>query len=256
MSLSNGDSASLVTGRVILGPGGGGEAETTLSAMEARRSPMHFEEVENQFWERVRDKAKAKASKIMADAMAEAERIKAKAHEDGYAAGVAAAEQQVQNDLTQMSNTLAQVLESVAAERGTLAASYRQDFVTLIKLAVERTVGATIDARREEILGSLLTEALDLIDAKDCLTLTVHPDDEPLIRELMARAGSERPGLEHFQVRVNAALVPGSVSLECRDGLVDNSIADRFASIETIFARLAAGDAGDAGDAGESDGAA
>jgi len=242
MSLSDADASTLLTGRVILGSGHGGEAETTLAELEARRSPMHFEEVENQFWERVRDKAKAKASKIMADAMAEGERIKAKAHEDGYAAGVAAAEKQVQSDLAQMSATLGKILESVAAERGKLAASYRQDFVTLLKLAVERTVGAAVDARREEILASLLNEALDLIDAKDCLTLTVHPDDEPLIRELMARAGSERPGLEHFQVRVNAALVPGSVSLECRDGLVDNSIADRFAAVENIFANLAAGD--------------
>ena len=57
----------------------------------------------------------------------------------------------------------------------------------------------------------------------------------------MTRAGSERPGLEHFQVRVNAALLPGSVSLESRDGLIDNSIADRFATVETIFAKLSAG---------------
>jgi len=83
MSLSDGGAPTILTGRVILGSGQGGEAETTISELEARRSPMHFEEVEQQFWERVRDKATAKASKIMADAMAEAERIKAKAQEDG-----------------------------------------------------------------------------------------------------------------------------------------------------------------------------
>jgi len=241
MSLSDGGAPTILTGRVILGSGQGGEAETTISELEARRSPMHFEEVEQQFWERVRDKATAKASKIMADAMAEAERIKAKAQEDGYAAGVAAAEKQIQTELSQMADSLAKVLESVAVERKNLWASYRQDFVTLLRLAVERTVGVTIDARREEILGSLLNEALDLVDAKDSLTLTVHPDDEGLVRELMTRAGSERPGLEHFQVRVNAALLPGSVSLESRDGLIDNSIADRFATVETIFAKLSAG---------------
>lgn len=242
MSLSDGDTATVLTGRVILGSGQGGEAETTISELESRRSPMHFEEVEQQFWERVRDKAKAKASEIITQAMAEGERIKAKAQEDGYAAGVAAAENQIQTELAQMSATLTKVLESVAVERKTLWADYRQDFVTLLKLAAERTISVSIDARRQEILASLLNESLDLIDAKDCLTLTVHPDDEPFLRELMARAGTERPGLEHFQVRTNPALLPGSVSLECADGLVDNSIADRFASVETIFANLAAGD--------------
>lgn len=242
MSLSDGDTATVLTGRVILGAGQGGEAETTISELESRRSPMHFEEVEQQFWERVRGKATAKASEIMNQAMAEGERIKAKAHEDGYAAGVAAAENQIQTELAQMSATLAKVLESVAVERKNLWASYRQDFVTLLKLAVERTIGVSIDARRQEILASLLTEALDMVDAKDRLTLTVHPDDESLLRELMNRAGSERPGLDHFQVRSDAALLPGSVSLECADGLVDNSIADRFAAVETIFANLAAGD--------------
>lgn len=241
MSLSDTEESTLLTGRVILGPGGTGESETTIAELENRRAPMHFEEVESQFWERVRGKATAKASEIMTQAMAEAERLKAKAHEDGYAAGVAAAESQVQAELAQMSATLANVLESVAVERKNLWAGYRQDFVTLLKLAVERTVSATIDARRQEILDSLLGEALDLIDAKDELTLTIHPDDEPLLRELMARAAGERTGLARFQVRVNAALIPGSVSLESRDGMVDNSIADRFAEVETIFAQLAAG---------------
>ena len=49
MSLSDGNAAGVLTGRVILGPGGGGEAETTVSELESRRSPLHFEEVEAQF---------------------------------------------------------------------------------------------------------------------------------------------------------------------------------------------------------------
>jgi flagellar assembly protein FliH len=240
MSLSDAGETGVLTGRVILGPGQGGEAETTIRELESRRSPVHYEEVENQFWERVRGKATAKASAIMAEAMAEAERIKAKAHEDGYNQGVADAAAQVQTDLAQMADSLGKVLESVAAERRKLWGSYRQDFVTLLRLAVERTIGAVIDTRRQEILGTLLGEALDLVDARDALTLTVHPDDEGLVRELMARAAGERVGIDRFQVKGDSDLIPGSVSLECRDGLVDNSIASRFADVETIFATLAA----------------
>jgi flagellar assembly protein FliH len=240
MSSSETEDAGVLTGRVILGPGGGGEAETTVAELEARRSPVHYEEVEAQFWERVRGKATAKASEIMTQAMAEAERIKAKAQEDGYAAGVAAAEKQIQAELVQMSQSLGTVLESVAGERKKLWSSYRQDLVTLLRLAVERTIAVSLDARRQEILAGLLDESLELIDAQDGLTLTVHPDDEGFVRELMARAVAERPGVGHFQVRVNPALLPGSISLESRDGLVDNTVASRFESVETLFAQLAA----------------
>ena len=102
MSLSDTEDTGLLTGRVILGPGGGGEAETTIGELENRRSPLQYEEVEARFWERVRGKATAKASEIMGQAMAEAERLKAQAQEEGYAAGVAAAEQQIQTELAQM----------------------------------------------------------------------------------------------------------------------------------------------------------
>lgn len=240
MSSFDDSTIGVLTGRVILGPGSGGEAETTVSELESRRSPMHFEEVEAQFWERVRARAKAKASAIIAAAMAEGERIKAKAHEDGYAAGVAAAGGQIQTELAQMAGSLGTMLESLTAERTKLWDSHRQEFVQLLRLAVERTTLATIDARREEILGNLLHESLELMDAKADLTVTVHPDDEGLVRELLARAGQERPGLAKVLVRSDPALLPGSLGLECCDGLVDNTIGTRFGEVEKIFEHLSA----------------
>ena len=250
MSLSDGNAAGVLTGRVILGPGGGGEAETTVSELESRRSPLHFEEVEAQFWERVRAKAKAKASAIIAEAMAEGERIKAKAQEAGYAAGVAAAGEQIQTELAQMSTSLGSMLESLTGERKKLWDAHRQEFVALLRLALERTTLAAIDARREEILHNLLHESLDLMDAKADLTLAVNPEDEPLLRELISRASQDRGGLDKVLVRPNPELLPGSVILECGDGLVDNSIGTRFGEVEVILAQMAA-----AGD-GDGDGAA
>lgn len=240
MSLSDGNETGSLTGRVILGPGAGPEAETTILEMESRRSPLHFEEVEAQFWERVRAKAKAKASAIIAEAMAEAEQLKARALEEGYAQGVAAAGEQVQNDLAQMSTSLGSMLESLAAERRKIWDAHRQDFVNLLRMAVEQTIAVSIDSRRQEILQNLLGEALELMDAKDSLVVTVHPDDEPLMRELLTRAQQERPTLSQVLTKVNAQMLPGSVALECPDGLVDNTVASRFTEVEAIFAHLAA----------------
>lgn len=237
MSLSD-NASNALTGRVILGPGDGGEAETTVSELESRRSPMHFEEVEAQFWERVRAKAKAKAATIIAEAMTEGERIKTQAQEAGYAAGVAAAGDQIQKELAQMSASLGAMLESLTRERKKFWDSHRQEFVALLHLALERVTLATIDGRREEVLGRLLGEALDLMDAKADLTLAVNPEDEPLARELIARAAKDRGGLDRVLVRPDAQLLPGSVLLESPDGLVDNSIASRFAEVENALQHL------------------
>ncbi|MHC1712694.1 MAG: FliH/SctL family protein [Solidesulfovibrio sp.] len=245
MSLSDGHEVLPLSGRVILGPG---TAETTVGAMEGERAPLQFEEVEAEFWDRVRTKVKAKASAIMAEAITESERLRATAQEEGYAtgesagmaAGMAAAGEQVQTELNQMAASLGVMLESLAGERAKLWAAYRQDFVDLLRLAVERTIGAEIDGRRQEILGHLLNESLELMEAKADLTVVVHPDDEPLLRELWVRAQQERPNLAQVMIRTNPESIPGGLTLESRDGLVDNTIGNRFAAVETIFAHLAA----------------
>jgi flagellar assembly protein FliH len=248
MSLSDGREILPLSGRVILGPGTPDTAETTVGAMEGERTPLHFEEVEAEFWDRVRTKVKAKASAIMTEAITEAERLRTTAQEEGYAtgesagmaAGMAAAGEQVQTELNQMAASLGTMLESLAGERAKLWTAYRQDFVDLLRLAVERTIGAEIDGRRQEILSNLLNESLELMEARADLTVVVHPDDEPLLRELWVRAQQERPNLGQVMIRTNPESIPGGLTMESRDGLVDNTIGNRFAAVETIFAHLAA----------------
>ena len=248
MSSFDGEEPGILTGRVILGPGHAGPGETTVAELEAHRSPEELEKVEARFWERLRTKATAKAASVIAEAMAEAERLRIKAREDGYADGHAAghaeatavAEAQAEAELARMAASFGGMVETLAGERGRLWQLQREEFLTLLRLAVERAVNVTIDVRRQEILANLLDESLEAIDAKAEPTLTVHPEDEALLRELLIRAKAERPQLDRVTVRVNPAFIPGSLYLEYPEGLVDNTIASRFAEVETVFAHLAA----------------
>jgi len=251
MSLSDAEETTVLTGRVIIGPGLTGPGETTVAELEAHRSPEELEKVEARFWDRLRTKASGKAQEIIAEALAEAERLRVQAREEGYAQGhaeghaaaTAAAEAAAEAELARMAASFGGMVETLAGERDRLWHLQREEFLTLLRLAVERTVNVAIDFRRQEILGNLLHEALEAIDAKAEPTLTVHPEDEALLRELLVRAKAERPHLDRVSVRVNPAFIPGSLFLEYPEGLVDNTIASRFAEVETVFAHLQAAEA-------------
>jgi len=244
MSLFSEQEPNALTGRVILGPGTGGMSETTILELESRQSPMQYDEVEARFWERVRAKAKARAAAIIAEAMTEAQEIKVRARDEGYneglAAGAVVAHEHSEAELTRMGSAFGSLMQSLAGERAKIWAAQRQDFLNLLRMAVERTIGAAIDERRQEILTNLLGESLELMEGKAGLTVTIHPDDEVFLRDLLVRAQAEYTSLGQVQIRLNPGLVPGSVLLEGQEGLVDNTIGSRFAPVEAILAQLGA----------------
>ncbi len=235
MSLSNGEAGR---GRVLMGIGSAGPQETTVAEMEARRSPMHFEEMEARFWERVRAKAGEKAKDILSKAMAEAEEIKARAHEEGYREGVARQAEEYAAHVDELSQAVSETMAAVREERKSLWRGYREDFVSLLRLAVEKTIGSELSERRLDVASNLLDEALDLIDSRSTLTVTVHPDMEELLGQLLEQARTSGMGLDRVRLRSNPAVQPGGVVLESADGMVDNSIESRWAEVETIFSRL------------------
>ncbi len=241
MSLSNGENARLANARVIVGIGAAGPHETTVAEMEARRSPMHFEEVEATFWERVREKASLKAKDILAQAMVEAEEIKARAREEGYQEGMAQSAGDYEAHVAELTKAVSETLSSVQDERKTLWRGYREDFTRLLKLAVEKTIGAEVDARREEIVKGLLEESLDLIDTRTNLTIRVEPDAAALMDDLLRRAQESGVRLDRWRVKPDPSLASGGLILESADGMVDNSLSTRWAEVEDIFSRLAPG---------------
>jgi flagellar assembly protein FliH len=230
-----------------MGVGMAGPQETTVAELEARRSPFPFERMEAEFWERTRVKAQDMAKEIIAKAMVEAEEIRTAARQEGLALGASEVQAQIQASKAQfdahvqeMSQAFGDTLNAIQNDRKTLWAGYRQDFVTLLHMALEKSFGILLADSRREILAALLDEALDLIDSRTELAVVVYPDDAPMIEELLTRAAAVRQGLSRWHVRGDAALLPGGVRLESRDGMVDNTVDSRFAEVQNVFAKLTA----------------
>jgi len=230
--------ARYITGRIILPMNDGMSKITSVQEIEGKKPPMWNEKVGEEYFARVRDKALDKAKAIISRTMAESERIKRQAFDEGYAAGQEAARQEAARQRQDLADELTQTLEAVRIAGRQAFDRQAQDITQLIRMAVERTLAVEMDQRREEIMASLLGEALDLIDSHRNLAILVRPGERELLRPLLEAARERHPGLTDWNVRESADVEPGGLWIESDDGIVDNTLNGRWASVDAILAQL------------------
>lgn len=229
-----------VTGRVIMGMGGSGPSEMRIEDMDSRRRPnVWTAKTEEEYFRRVRDKAAAMAREVVDSAQAEIEQMRAKAREEGLAEGRAQAAAEKEQFLSAQAKALAQSMGTLCTGCESIWNEQRQELVTLVRLTVEKLLNIELAARRTEVLGSLLYQAVEAIDSTRGLAVVVAPADKELVEELLARAREENPRLAQFTVRTEADMSPGGLRLESEQGLVDNTLEGRWKVIEPILDQLA-----------------
>lgn len=237
MSLSN-SNATRNSGRVIVG-GPHGPSETTLGEIQGQRDLTKWtSKTDEEYMRRVRDRATDAAKQIISQAMAQAAELR----EQGKAEGLQDATNQAQDYLdalaAQHAQTLAVAMAAVEQGGRQLWDENRQDIVTLVRLVVRKAINLEMDARREEILGSVMDQALDAIDSYRELCLKVNPQDEELVGQLMERAKALHPGLDRWCVRPDEKIQPGGMILESAQGMVDNSMEARWRAVEQVLEQL------------------
>jgi len=229
--------------RVVMGIGGNGPTEMTVHEIEGAKTQTLDEKTELEFWARVRSKAQAKAREILEQAMVEAEAVRAQAHQEGLAQGLAEAAQVNEARMAAMGATLAGTMQGLEGERAALWAVHREEFATLLRLAVEKTLHTELSERRREILSNLLDQSIDLMDTRKGFTVLVHPQDEEAVAQLLEEAKKAHLGLGPWRVKGDVSLTAGGVRLESDAGIVDNAVDTRFEQIAELLAHISFGDA-------------
>ncbi|BBD09348.1 FliH/SctL family protein [Desulfovibrio ferrophilus] len=238
MSLSN-DNATRNTGRVIMGLGSQGPMETSLSELQGQRDLTKWtSKTEEEYMTRVRDRATGAAKQIISQAMTKAAELR----EQGKAEGLQDATNQAQAYLDELAEqhalTLAQAMAALEQGANQLWNEHRQDIVTLVSMVVRKVINLEMDSRREEILASVMDQALEAIDSQRELRIKVNPVDEEAVTGLMERAKALHPGLERWSVRPDDNLQPGGMVLESAQGMVDNSMEGRWQIVEAVLDQL------------------
>jgi flagellar assembly protein FliH len=188
--------------------------------------------------DRVRDRAALRAGDILAQARLEAEQLKAQAMQEGYNAGLEQAQQELETFQQTMSDSVAGVLEAIQGQCSGIFSKWRQDIVTLLRVAVQRAVGLEISENRARILESLLVKSIDILDTQRKLIVRVNPEDEAAVNDILTTTQQRQSGLEAWSVKGDAAISPGGLVVESRDGMVDNTIETRFALVDQILEQI------------------
>lgn len=240
MSLSNETTShAKYTGKVVMGLHTPGPDEMTIQELEGKRRLLWDDSTNDEYLERVKEKAKEKAKEIMMFAELEAEAMRAAARHDGYQEGLEAAQSDLAAHQQQMSAEVENIITQIGSQGTTVFDERRQDIISLIKLAVEKTLAIELDESRTASLEALMVEALDRVESQRQIAIKCAPADAGELEIFIQSIQERNPRLKYWTVKGDPSITDGGILLESADGKVDNTIASRWEGVEPIFDKLA-----------------
>ena len=228
-----------LTGKVVIGMASPGPDEMTIQELEGKRQLIWDAATNDEYLNRVKEKAREAAKEIKMLAELEAEALRATAKHDGYAEGLAQAQETVDQHIKDISTQAENLLAQLGAQGNTIFEDRRQDIIGLIKLAVSKTLKVELDEKRTASLEALMREALDRIEAQRQLEIRCSPDEVAELEEFIRTIQERNSALKYWTVKGDPAIQSGGVVVEAAGGKVDNTIDTRWKSVEPLFDQLA-----------------
>jgi flagellar assembly protein FliH len=195
-------------------------------------------EMEEEYFQRVKTKARTAAREIIAEAMSEAEIIKQEAHKQGYEQGKAAADKELEAHFQKLSGKLSDLLEQIQIEKKALRSKQNRNMALLLKAALEKVLATELETNKAKVLENLLEEALNRIDTQERVTISCSPEDKSFLEDLLTRTEQQFPDLSKWMINPSPTMKKGGLKVESKNGMVDNSIESRYALVREIVEQI------------------
>jgi flagellar assembly protein FliH len=156
--------------------------------------------------------------------------VREQAFEEGFAAGVA----QAQSQLDGPASALAAAADQLQAMRSDAAASVEVDAVDLALRIAEQAIGAAI-AADPELVVEAVRGALRRLVERDRVLILVNPDDLELVRDHVSRLVGELGGIEHCEVQAERRVRPGGAIVRTSEGEVDATLETKLARAREVL---------------------
>jgi flagellar assembly protein FliH len=158
------------------------------------------------------------------------ESVRQEAFDEGFAAGVAHAQAQLDGPASAM----AAAAEQLQAMRGDAAASVEPAAVELALRIAEQALGAWLVADRGVVV-EVVRGALRRLVERDRVLILVNPDDLEVVRDHAARLVGELGGIEHCEVQAERRVRPGGAIVRTAEGEVDATLETKLARAREVL---------------------
>ncbi|ADB48476.1 FliH/SctL family protein [Conexibacter woesei] len=163
----------------------------------------------------------------IANAHAEAERIREEARAQGYADGQAAALAAAQPPLEAALAALQQAVAGVEQVRDETAAAVERDAIELSLQLAEKIVAGALAVESERIVD-VVRGALRRLAERRRVTILVHPDDLETVRAATESFVTGLGGIEHCEVQAERRITPGGASVRTEEGQIDATVSTQL----------------------------
>lgn len=213
--------------------------EHSLGNIEHARSTAWTPEDEAAYLARVRERAGQMATQLLADARREAEAIKKKAREEGYAMGLENARAELEEFRSGMGEAVSAVLGAIEGQCSQIFQDWREDVVAVARLCVEKISAVELSENRQAVLDALLSESVAVLEQRKRLVIRVNPEDEAMLSDIVGLAQERFPDVQAWRVKGDPSISPGGMVVESESSLAEGRLESRIAAVDGILANLA-----------------
>jgi flagellar assembly protein FliH len=160
---------------------------------------------------------------VLAEARAEAERLREAARAEGFAAGRADAVAALEPALA----ALTQAVADVHAQQVEAADQLERRAVELGLVLARKIIGGALEVEPERVLEAV-TGALRGIVERERVTVLVNPDDLEIVREAMDNLKASLGGIEHCEVQAERRVGRGGCIVRTPVGDVDARVETKL----------------------------
>jgi flagellar assembly protein FliH len=171
--------------------------------------------------------AAQKARRLVAAAEAEADRIRSEARDAGFAEGFAAGREEVRVELAPSFDAAAATLAEVRRLEADYADRVEAQAVDLAMHVAERVVAGAVAVEPSRLLD-VVRGALRTIVERERVTILVHPEDLPLLRDSVSELTGSLGGMEHLEVQEERRVGRGGAIIRTSLGEVDARIETKL----------------------------
>jgi flagellar assembly protein FliH len=158
------------------------------------------------------------------------ESVRQEAFDEGFAAGVAQAQAQLEGPASAMAAAASQL----QAMRGDAAASVEPAAVELALRIAEQALGAWLVVDRSVVV-EVVRGALRRLVERDRVVILVNPDDLEVVRDHATRLVGELGGIEHCEVQAERRVRPGGAIVRTAEGEVDATLETKLARAREVL---------------------